>query len=210
MTTRKTVLGSVVGLAAASLVVLGVSAAGCGSEPQFAETPPPDAAPPPPPPPEPQPEAGPPPVTSAPCDPVQLTAMTTMFQGRAPTEAAKMEPVGGITCGVVAQGAEVSGETFMLDQGYCYTILGQGMPNVTDVDVRMELDVQGMPPALQAFQIKPVLAVDTSAGVTTAVGGGGNCYKWAFPISGPVKLVVSAKAGDGPVAAQVYRKKAPL
>jgi hypothetical protein len=210
MKTRTTLLGSVVGLAVASLVVLGVAAAGCGSEPQFAETPPPPDAAPPPPPPPPVADAAPVATTPTPCDPVQLTAMTTMFQGRAPTEAVKMDQVGGIVCGVAGQGMEVTGETFMIDQGYCYTILGQGMPNVTDVDVRMELDVQGIPPALQAFQIKPVLAVDTSAGVTTAVGGGANCYKWTFPISAPAKLIVTAKAGEGPVAAQVYRKKAPL
>jgi hypothetical protein len=190
-----------------------LATAGCGGEPEFAEQPVVDAGPEPPPPAttaEPTPPPPPPPAaTNGPCDGVQTTAMSTMFVGRFPTEAPGMQPEGAMLCGVVAEGQSVESATFMLDPGHCYTVLGQGMPNVTDVDLQLVIDTQGLPPLLQAFAGKPVLAVDTVAGVTTAIQPGQNCYKWAAPISAVVKLVATAKAGSGPVAAQVYKKKSP-
>jgi hypothetical protein len=38
------------------------------------------------------------------------------------------------------------------------------------------------------------------------VGQQPNCYKWAFPMGGTVKLVMTVSAGQGIAAAQVYEK----
>lgn len=191
-------------------VSLGLLTAGCGSEPEFAPQPGPDggadAAPPPPPPT--QSVAAPPPApTAGPCDQVQTMALTTMFQGRAPTEAPGMQPEGGPICGVVPEGQTVSSQTFMVQQGFCYTFLAQALPTVTEVDLQLELDLASGAPGLAALNMKPLLQVDTETGPQTAVGAKQSCYQWMLPGQAPVKLVVKARTGSGPVAAQAYKKK---
>jgi len=51
-----------------------------------------------------------------------------------------------------------------------------------------------------------VIAADNSAGAQAIVAGAPNCYKWALPLGAPVKMIVTAKAGSGVAAAQVYEK----
>ncbi|MGK4002482.1 hypothetical protein WMF31_07660 [Sorangium sp. So ce1036] len=192
------------------------AALGCGGgkEPEFADDTPPDAGTPPPPQPTasvPPPDAGLPPATvptAAPCDGVQSLAMTTMFQGRAPGEAPRMQPEGTPVCNVVPEGQTASGQTFMLQPGHCYTFLAQALPTVTEVDLQLELDLNaGGQPALAALNLKPVLAVDSDTGPTAAIGAKQSCYQWPFPIPATVKLVVKARTGSGPVAAQAYSRK---
>jgi hypothetical protein len=208
MTTPKSFVTRAVAM---SLLVL---AAGCASEPQFAEQPyvdgGPDAAPPPPPPPVQ--DAAAPPATATPCDSTMTLAMTNMIQARSAGEAPGMKPDGAAVCAVVPEGQTFSSPTMMLQPGFCYTVVGQSVPGVTEVDLSFELDLAGggtLPPALQSLQLKPVLAVDTDAGPTATIGAKQNCYKWAWPIPAAVKVVLKARTGSGPVAAQVYSKKKP-
>jgi hypothetical protein len=202
---------------AMTAVVLGVAAlsamaVGCGGEPEFAPQPGPpdggvDAAPPPPPV---QTVAEPTPTAPAQCDSVQSLAMTTTFQGRAGSEAPGMQPEGAAICGIVPEGQTISGQMFMLQPGFCYTFLAQALPTVTEVDLQVELDLAGgggVPPALAAFNLKPVLAVDTDTGAQAAVSAKQNCYQWTWPIPAAVKLVAKARTGSGPIAAQAYKKK---
>jgi hypothetical protein len=199
-------------LGAALLVVIAAGAGvGCGSKPEFATADPGDAgAPPPPPPPV---DAGPPPApppAATPCDAGQSLSMTTMFQGRAGTEAPRMQMEGTPICSVVPEGQTASGQTFMLQPGYCYTVLAQALPTVTEVDVQIELDLAGgagLPPALAALNVKPMLAVDPDSGPTAAIGAKQSCYAWPWPIPASVKVVVKARTGAGPVAAQVFSRK---
>lgn len=188
-----------------------VMVAACGSEPEFPEQPAPTASvPTPAPTPTPVASSPPPPpaVTSGPCDVVQTTAFTTMLLARQPSEAPRMEQVGGLVCGSAPEGQAVSGPTFMLEPGYCYTVLGNALPNVSELDVQMVVDLAGggIPPALAALAAAPV-AVDNTTGPTAAVGPGQSCFQWAMPFPGAVKLVVKPRTGGGPVAAQVYRRK---
>ena len=186
---------------------LSVAAAGCGSEPKFAPEPTVDAGLPPPPPPVV--DAGPPPAVSGPCDPVQTLAMTTTLQGRATVEAPGMKPDGAPLCGVLPENQPLNGPMFLLEQGYCYTFLAQSLPPVTEVDMSVEIDLAGgvaVAPALAAMAQRPLL-VDTETGEKGAIAAKGNCYVWPWPIPGQVKLIVKSKAGTGPVAAQVYKKK---
>ncbi len=190
-------------------------AAGCGGEPEVAPQPSPtdagaDAAP--------SPQATPTPAAGfsalaaakpGPCDDVQTLALTTMFKSRAPSEAPGMQAEGGPVCGVVPEGQTLSSPTFTLQQGFCYTFLAQGLPLVSEVDMQLEMDLTGgaVPPALAAFNLKPVLAVDMDTGPQASVSAKQSCYAWAFPVPAAAKLVIRARTGTGPVAAQVYKKK---
>jgi hypothetical protein len=136
--------------------------------------------------------------------------MTTMFQGRQKGEAPGMQPEGGPLCSVVPEGQSTSSTTFMLQPGRCYTILAQALPNVTAIDLQLELDVAGTgaPPALAAVAGKPLLAVGQNNGVQSSIGSAKlGCYQWPWPAPAPVKVTIVAKMGAGPVAAQVYSKK---
>jgi hypothetical protein len=122
-----------------------------------------------------------------------------------------MEPEGGVVCGVVAQdGGTVTGPTFFLQPGFCYTVLGNALPNVSELDLSFmaDLTAAGVPPALAALANAPI-AVDSDTGAVAAIGGKGSCYKWPWPVPGAVKLVLKARIGSGPVGAQVYKKKQP-
>jgi hypothetical protein len=194
-------------LAFAPVAAIGIIAAGCGTAPKFAPEPVVDAGLPPPPPPVV--DAGPPAAATGPCDPVQTLALTTTLQGRATTEAPGMKPDGAPLCGVVPEAQPVTGPMFMLEQGYCYTFLAQSLPPVTEVDMSLEIDLSGgmaLAPNLAAMANRPLL-VDTETGEKGAMASKGNCYVWPWPIPAQVKLIVRSKAGAGPVAAQVYKKK---
>jgi hypothetical protein len=168
------------------------------------ETPPQPSAsatqpPPPPPPPPPQ-------VTA--CDGVQTPALTSMIQARAGTEAPGMQPEGAAACNVVPEGQSASSQVFVLQQGYCYTVLGASLPGVTELDMNLELDLAGGGGgALAALNIKPLLMTDAETGPNGAMGAKQNCYQWAFPIPGAARITLKPRAGSGPVAAQLFKKK---
>jgi hypothetical protein len=196
------------------MTFIAAGALGCGSNPQVAPEPYNDggidAAPLPPPPP-PVDTGAPPPPQAGPCDPVQTLAITTTLQGRTAAEAPSMQPEGGLVCGIVPDGQSVNGPMFLLQQGYCYTFLGQSLPPVTEIDMQLEFELGSgaqIPPAFAAMAQRPLL-VDTESGEKAAMATKQNCYVWPWPIPGQVKLVVKSRAGSGPVAAQAYKKKKP-
>lgn len=191
---------------------LSAMAAGCGGEPEFAPQPGPpdggvDAAPPPPPVVQPtQTVAAPPPQTGA-CSSADTLSMTTMFKGRAAVEAPGMQPEGSAICEVVAEGQSISSPMFMLQPGFCYTFLAQALPTVTEVDVQVEVDMAAAGPGLAAFNLKPLLTVDSDTGAQAAASAKGSCYQLLLPVPVPVKLIAKARTGSGPVSAQAYKKK---
>lgn len=182
---------------------LAVVALGCSSNPKFAPEPTVDAGAPPPPPPVI--DAGAPP-QAGPCEPPQLLAVTTTMKARAAAEAPGMQPEGEPVCGVVPEGQKVQSQTFMVQQGYCYTFLGQSLPPVTEIDIELDADVSTLPPAIAAV-VPKVLLVDELSGEKASMGSKQNCYQWLLPVPAQVKLTATARAGSGPVAAQVYKKK---
>jgi hypothetical protein len=173
--------------------------------------------------PPPQPDAGvvdaapPPPTVTAPpapvagpCDAVQTAALTTVIQGRAAAEAPGMQPEGAATCNVLPEGQSASSQVFTLQSGFCYTVLGASLPTVSELDMQLELDLASgatLPPALAALNIKPLLMTDTESGPNGTIGPKSSCYKWAFPIPAAVRVTMKPRAGTGPVAVQVYKKK---
>lgn len=158
--------------------------------------PPVDAAPPPPP----APVAG-------PCDAVQLAALTTMFPALAKEQAPGMQAEGSPICNVLPEGQTAASEVFTLQQGYCYTVIGASLPAVTELDLQLlGQPGAGIPvPSLQAFTM--ALMTDTTSGPNAVVGPKNDCYHYTLPIPATVRVTLKARAGSGPVAAQVYKKK---
>lgn len=180
--------------------------AGCPSEPEYPVQPSNTVVVPPPPASTPAPTATVPAPTGG-CDALSQGQFMTIFTARAPAEAAGMQAEGGTVCGTVPEGGTVQGASFFLEQTKCYTVLANGLPNVSEVDVSLVIDATavGMIPALAAMAATP-LAVDSTTGAMAVIGGK-PCYKWALPIPAPVKVVVKARQGAGAIGAQVYSKK---
>ena len=132
-----------------------------------------------------------------------------MLKGRTATEAPGMKAEGAEVCMVVPEGqAATSAVGLMMEPGYCYTILAQAAPSVTEVELKLQADVSGsLPPALAAMAANPVLGVDAETGSAASIGGKNSCYAWAWPVAGLVKVTATAKAGSGAIGMQVYKKK---
>ena len=85
-----------------------------------------------------------------------------------------------------------------LNPGKCYTVLSVGA-GIAEVDITLmaTTPVPGM---------NPVLAQDSGSGQNAALGGGGNCFKWSWPMSIQAKYVIKATRGAGIAASQFYSK----
>ena len=125
-------------------------------------------------------------------------AVRLVLTPRAGTEAKGMKEDGSSIGGMINEGAELTQE-FMLLPGKCYTILGQGLPPIAELDMTLslKLPVPGLP---------AVLAADQTTGASASIGSGKDCYKYPFPIAAQVVLSVKATKGSGPAGAQVYSK----
>jgi hypothetical protein len=152
------------------------------------------------------------PVPAGPCDQAQLLATTTSMQARAAAEAPGMKPEGAPVCGVAGEGQTVVGPLFVLEPGYCYTFLGQSLPPVAQMEMVLQADLSGaagsfLPPSMSgmAQMAQAPLLVSTVPGERVNMAEKQNCYQAMVP--GTVKLILKARAGGGPLAAQVYRKK---
>jgi hypothetical protein len=86
-----------------------------------------------------------------------------------------------------------------MQPGKCYTVIAAGLPPVSEVNIQLvaTLPVPGM---------NPVLAQDQAAGAQAVLGQAPNCFKWALPLAGQVKVLTLVAAGQGIVATQVYEK----
>lgn len=181
---------------------------GCGGDPPPPPTTPTAQPLPPPPPPVPPP---PPPAPAAPtaCDSVMQLGLSTMLKGRAEAEAKGLKAEGPEVCMNVPEGQAATSQVgLMLEPGMCYAVLAQGGTGVTEVDLKLVVDLQGAAsPALAAFVANPTLGVDAETGASASVGGKGNCIAWPGPIAVLGKVTATAKTGTGPIALQVYKKK---
>jgi hypothetical protein len=116
-----------------------------------------------------------------------------------------MQPEGAAVCKVVPEGQSASSEIIMLQQGYCYTVLGTSLPGVTELDMQLDLDLSAGAPA--PINFKPLLMTDTEAGPNASMGTKTSCYQWALPIPAAARITLKPRTGAGPVAAQVFKKK---
>jgi hypothetical protein len=146
------------------------------------------------------PPAGAPPAAApAATDAATAAAVRLALQPRAATEAKGMKEDGTAVGGMLQEGGELTQE-FMLMPGKCYTVLGQGLPPIAELD--MQLNAKPLVPALPPA----VLAGDQTTGPSASIGAGKNCYKNPFPVAAPVILHIKATKGSGPAGAQVYSK----
>jgi hypothetical protein len=145
------------------------------------------------------PPGAPPGAPPAGADAATAAAVRLALQPRAATEAKGMKEDGTAIGGMLQEGGVLTQE-FNLMPGKCYTILGQGLPPIAELDLNLSGKplVAGLPPA--------VLAADSTTGPSASIGAGKNCYKNPFPIAAPVILTVKATKGSGPAGAQVYSK----
>jgi hypothetical protein len=80
----------------------------------------------------------------------------------------------------------------------CYTVIAVGAVSVTEIQVDMVLNLPMAPPA--------VVAQTQTATNPAVMAGSPNCFKNLAPIPGPVVIKVTARAGTGPVMAQLYAR----
>ena len=141
-----------------------------------------------------------------PCDATNTLALKTAIEGRHTAElSGGMKPDGVFRCEMVAEGGTIE-VPVTLQQGKCYTMLAGSFPNITEVDMKMVFNVaEGLPPIFQALKDQPA-AQDSETGPTASIGRANNCFKNPWPLPAPMKVIVKAAAGGGPLASQVYSK----
>jgi len=138
--------------------------------------------------------------TATPLDPATAQVVTSLIAPLAATAAAPgAKAVGAAIAGNFTQGQSLE-QTVQMNPGKCYTIVGAGVPTITNLDIQLvpSISIPGLPAA--------VVAADSSTGSTAIVGQQPNCYKWALPMGGTMKVVVTVSAGSGMAAAQVFEK----
>jgi hypothetical protein len=137
---------------------------------------------------------------ATPIDPAAAAAVQPILNQLALSKApAGAKPIGSVMAANFQQGQQLEAQVQM-DPGKCYTVVGAGLPPaVTELNIQL-VAVTPLPGTA------PVLAVDNTTGAQAVLGEKPNCYKWAWPIAAPVKVVVSVAGGAGLAAAQLYAK----
>jgi hypothetical protein len=138
--------------------------------------------------------------SATPLDPVAAGAVVQLLDPLAKQHApAGAKPTaGGALAGNFTQGQSLELQ-IQMQPGVCYTIVAAA-PTAQNVDI--QIAPISPVPGMNA----PVVAQDQSTGPTAVVGAKPNCFKWAAPIAGPMRVILTVSAGQGIAAAQVYEK----
>lgn len=116
----------------------------------------------------------------------------------ATTEAPGAKPVGAAVVGMFQPGQQLE-TVITMQPGKCYTVIAAGLPTVSEVDIQLVA-------ATPIPNVNPVLAQDPTTGPQAVLGKAPDCYKWALPLAGAVKVITTVTAGQGIAAVQVYEK----
>jgi len=138
--------------------------------------------------------------TATPLDPATAQVVTSLIAPLAASAAAPgAKAVGAAIAGNFTQGQSLD-QTVQMNPGKCYTIVGVGVPTVQNLDIQLvpSISIPGLPAA--------VVASDSTVGSNAIVGQQPNCYKWALPMGGTMKVVMTVSQGQGMAAAQVFEK----
>ena len=137
--------------------------------------------------------------SAQPLDPTAAQAATQLITPLGGQHAPGAKAVGSAIAGNFQQGQTLEAQVQM-NPGKCYTVIGVGLPPVTNLDISLvpALPIPGLPAA--------TMAADNTVGSTAIVGDKPNCFKWAFPMSGMMKVVMTVSQGSGVAAAQVFEK----
>jgi ATP-binding protein involved in chromosome partitioning len=123
-------------------------------------------------------------------DPSLAVPAQTILNQLAQTEAPGAKPVGSVLAGNFQTGQVLQAQ-IQMQPGKCYTVLGAGLPPVAEVN--LQLTAVSPVPGIGAA----VLAQDQTAGLQAVLGQKPNCYKWAWPVAGPVNVTLSVAGGSG-------------
>jgi hypothetical protein len=132
-------------------------------------------------------------------DPTAAQAATQLIAPLGAQHAPGAKAVGSAIAGNFQQGQTLEAQVQM-NPGKCYTVVGVGLPPVTNLDISLvpALPIPGLPAA--------TMAADNTVASTAIVGDKPNCFKWAWPMSGMVKVIMTVSQGSGVAAAQVFEK----
>ena len=113
------------------------------------------------------------------------------------THAPGMAKEGGVLAGNFQAGQSLE-QGFTLQPNKCYTVIATAA-GIQELDAKIIVltPIPGQ---------SPVLAQDSMTGATAVVGANGACFRWQFPVGANAKFVITATAGSGVAAAQLYSK----
>ncbi|MCL2822715.1 MAG: hypothetical protein FWD57_01865 [Polyangiaceae bacterium] len=133
-----------------------------------------------------------------PNDPMIQQAMAAQIAMLAPNQAKGMKQEGEGAGANLQQGQSVE-LLFMLQPNKCYTAIGLGMPSIQDIGIVMV-------PVVPVLGGVGVLAQSQTQGTQVTMAPSPNCFTHLFPMPMQAKIVVTARAGAGPVGVQLYVK----
>jgi hypothetical protein len=117
-----------------------------------------------------------------------------MFAG---TEAPGMQKDGPMVAGNFQTGQTLEG-SFTFQPGKCYTLVAQGA-GVTNLG----LEIQYVTPLPG---LAPSIGKSSQTGAQASIGGKANCLRPISPFPAQAKFIVTARAGAGVAAAQLFSK----
>lgn len=140
---------------------------------------------------------------TTPASPLDLSAAqaaTSLLPSLAGTKAMPGAKAVGAPIAAQFQPGQCVEVTVNMNPGKCYSVVAGGLPTVQNLDLSLvaAATLPGLP--------QVVAASDNSVGPTAVLGEAPNCFKWALPVAGTMKLIVRVSSGQGLAAAQVLEK----
>jgi hypothetical protein len=108
------------------------------------------------------------------------------------------KPIGASAAGQCPAGHALQ-VSLKLRPGYCYTVVGIGLPPVQDLDLQLV-----SPDPVHRPRAGRIVAEDQADAAVAVLGGQPDCLLWRPSVAGPVRLIVKPDRGEGVVAAQLY------
>jgi len=135
--------------------------------------------------------------TAQPLDPNLAALAVGPLSLFANSEAPGMQKDGPIVAGNFQTGQTLEG-AFTFQPGKCYTLVAQGA-GITSIGLEMQY-VTPLP------GLAPSIGRSSQSGAQASIGGKANCLRPISPFPAQAKFIITAKAGAGVGAAQLFSK----
>ena len=113
------------------------------------------------------------------------------------SEAPGMAKDGPVVAGNFQAGQTLEG-SFTFQPGKCYTLVAQGAgPSAVGLEMQYVTPLPGLAPSIGR---------SSQSGAQASIGGKANCLRPISPFPAQAKFIVTAKAGAGVIAAQLFSK----
>ncbi len=106
------------------------------------------------------------------------------------------EPQGELMTGSVGNGSQLE-QNVTLEPGRCYSVVAMGAASIADLDIQLQ-------PVTPVAGTGFVVAEDKTDAPSAILGAKPNCFHWALPGPGAMRILVSAERGQGLAAAQLF------